>query len=106
MKLNTFERLNLLSILPKEGDYTTLKIMRKLREVLSFTEEEHKRLGITVKDGVARWKSEADEEKEIVIGEKAHDIIVETLTRLSNDKVLKSEHIGLYEKFVIGTQEG
>ncbi|KKL25025.1 hypothetical protein LCGC14_2409420, partial [marine sediment metagenome] len=44
MKLTIPERLVLVTILPAEGDYTTLKLVRKLRESLSFTEEEHKEL--------------------------------------------------------------
>ena len=44
MKLTIPERLVLVNILPPEGDYTTLKLVRKLRESLSFTEEEHKQL--------------------------------------------------------------
>lgn len=44
MKLTIPERLVLVNILPVESDYTTLKLVRKLRESLSFSEEEHKQL--------------------------------------------------------------
>lgn len=44
MKLTVPERLILVNVLPAESDYTTLKLVRKLRESLSFTEEEHKQL--------------------------------------------------------------
>ena len=44
MKLTVPERLILVNILPAESDYTTLKLVRKLRESLSFSEEEHKQL--------------------------------------------------------------
>lgn len=44
MKLTVPERLVLVNILPPEGDYTTLKLVRKLRESLSFSEEEHKQV--------------------------------------------------------------
>ena len=44
MKLTIPERLVLITILPAEGDYTTLKLVRKLKESLSFSEEEHKQL--------------------------------------------------------------
>lgn len=42
MKLIVFERINLLSILPVQGDFTSLKIIRKLREDLSCDEQENK----------------------------------------------------------------
>ncbi len=44
--LNILERLKLLEILPSEGNYATLKIMRKLRETLSLSEEEFKKVTI------------------------------------------------------------
>ena len=40
MKLEVYERIVLLNILPQEGDFTTLKLVRKLRESLSFSEKE------------------------------------------------------------------
>ena len=36
LKLSVYERLVLLNILPKEGNFITLKIIRQLREDLSF----------------------------------------------------------------------
>ena len=103
MELGVFDRLILLNILPKEGDFTTLKIVRKLREDLSFTEEEHKALEFKAEDeGRVVWRTEADEPKEIPIGEKATDIIVEVLKKLNDDKKLQDQHYSLYEKFVGG----
>ncbi len=102
MKLNTFERLILLNILPKEGDFTTLKIVRKLRESLSFSEAEHKALQFKQEGEQVKWLVEGEIEKDIVIGEKATDIIVETLKKLDTAKKLKDEHYSLYEKFLGG----
>ena len=103
MELGVFERLILLNILPREGDFTTLKIVRKMREGLSFTEEEHKALEFKQEDeGRIRWKQEADKLKEISIGEKATDIIVEVLKKLNDTKKLQDQHYSLYEKFIEG----
>jgi hypothetical protein len=102
MKLGTFERLVLLNILPSEGDFTTLKIVRKLRESLSFSEAEHKALQFKQEGEQIKWLTTGETEKEVIIGEKATDIIVETLKRLDKEKKLKNEHYGLYEKFVGG----
>jgi len=43
-KVDVLERLLLLKILPNQGSYTNLMLVRKIREQLSFTEAEHKRL--------------------------------------------------------------
>lgn len=100
MKLSTFDRLILLNILPKEGDFTTLKIVRKLRETLSFSEAEHKALQFSQNEGKVTWRTEGDVEKDITIGEKATDIIADVLKKLDKDKKLKNEHYSLYERFV------
>ena len=115
MKLTVYERIILLNILPAEGDFTTLKITRKLREDLSFTEDEHKSLqfkkaGDTfidddgkeqiVPDGQIKWQYQAVDETEIKIGEKAADIIVDALKKLNTEKKLRNEHMSVYEKFV------
>ncbi len=103
MELGVFDRLILLNILPGEGDFTTLKIVRKMREDLSFTEEEHKALGFKQEnEGRIQWIQEADKSKEISIGEKATDIIVEVLKKLNDDKKLQDQHYSLYEKFIEG----
>lgn len=42
MELDIMERVKLLEVLPPQGDLITLKILRKLRETLSFSEAELK----------------------------------------------------------------
>ena len=43
-KVNVLERLMLLGILPKEGSFTNLKLLRLVKESLSFNEAENKAL--------------------------------------------------------------
>jgi hypothetical protein len=100
MELSTFDRLILLNILPKEGDFTTLKIVRKLREDLSFSEEEHKALEFNQDGGNIQWKQAGDVPKNVSIGEKATDLIVEILKKLDKEKKLQESHFTLYERFV------
>ena len=103
MELSVYNRLILLNILPKEGDFTTLKIVRKLREDLSFSEQEHATLQFKQDGGNVQWKQEGDVAVEIPIGEKATDIIVEVLKKLDKEKKLTESHVDLYEKFVEST---
>jgi len=46
------------------------------------------------------WNAKGTEEKEISIGEKATDIIVEALKELNKNKKLTANHYSLYVKFV------
>jgi len=104
MNMSVLERLVALSILPKEGDYATLKILTSLRLSLSFTEEEMKAWEITTnpENGRTSWKEDA--EVEIPIGEKATDIIVDALKKLNHEKKLMAEGMSLYEKFIPTTE--
>ena len=102
MELTVTERLVLLQLLPQEGDYTTLKIVRRLREELSFDEGEHAALGF-VQDGERiHWNPETDLGKEIDFGGKAHSIVVDKLEELNKKGALREEHVPLYEKFGLG----
>jgi hypothetical protein len=106
MELSTYERLTLLAILPKEGNFITLKIIRQLQEALSFTEEEIKVLNFVVdeKSETVKWNRdpEADKPVEVKIGEKATDIIIGVLKKLDKEQKLTHQHFELYEKFVEG----
>lgn len=106
MILSTFDRLILLNTLPKEGDITTLRIIRKLREDLSFSEEEHKALAFKQEGGKMMWQSEADKLKEVEVGDKAKEIIRNRLKELNEQKKLTEEHLPLYEKFVEAYENG
>ena len=101
MELKVFDRLMLLNIIPVEGNFVTLKIVLQLRQALSFNEEEVKRLEIRQNEGNVTWNRIADEPKEVEIGEKATDIIVEALKELDKQKKLTEQHYELYEKFVV-----
>lgn len=128
MKLTVIERMMLLGILPEKGDFTTLKLMRKLRETLSFSEEEHTQLhfmrrfvcpkcekvvltsapqiicGDCAEDmkstDEVRWDDPDGLEKQIYMGDKVTEIITNTLKVMNDNQVLTDQHMSIYEKFV------
>ena len=100
MELGVKDRLILLGVLPKEGNITTLKIVRKLREELSFNEEEHKLLNFREKAGMTVWDFKLAVKKNIEIGEKATDMIVEVMKGLDKNKKLHEDHLPLWEIFM------
>jgi hypothetical protein len=101
MKLNLLERLVIQKILPKEGDFVTLKVLNSLKLTLAPSEEELKEFELKNQDGMITWNSKGSEEREISIGEKATDIIVNALKDLDKNKKLTQEHYTIYEKFVV-----
>ena len=99
MELDVRERLILISVIPQEGNFVTLKVIRGLQGALSFSEAEHKLYNFVESDGTVTWDDKTEQVKEVEIGEKATDIIVEALKKLDESKQLKLEHYSLYEKF-------
>lgn len=96
VKFNIVERLNLLGVLPKEGNFVTLKILDEFRKELSFTEEEIAKQGIVVREGQVAWKQ--DFEREYEIRPVALKSITEELKRLNDGSKLTYGLISVYEK--------
>ena len=102
MLLTIKYRLLLMNILPDNGNYDTLKIVRKQQDLLGITEDEHKRLKVKRVGDIIQWDESQDEPVEIEIGEVAGHIIKRELTRLDSDGQLQMEFLPLYEHFVEG----
>ena len=109
VKLGLFERLVCMALLPAEGNFATLKIVRELQMELAPTEEEYKLAGL--KDDLLTGGINAElgwdkvEDKEIVFGDIAKAIIVSALEKLDKEEKLTQQHFSLYEKFVIGEKK-
>ena len=104
MKLSVNERVVILSLLPSEGSFATLKILSQLRMGLSFTEEELKKWGIVELPAEGRINWEEDGEAEIPIGEKATDIVVDALKKRDREGTLPIQAMDVYEKFIPPTE--
>jgi len=100
MKLNLIERLQLLQILPKEGTFVTLKIVKTLLGNVSVGEKEFKEFDIKQTGEQLTWNEKGNEEREIEIGEKAMDIVADTLKKVDKEGKLNNNMLSLYEKFV------
>lgn len=97
MKLHVLERINLMGILPSEGNLITFKILTDLKQALSFTEKEIKEFGISQKDDRIFW--EKSEEVDILIGEQANIIIQSALKKLDAENKVNENNFSLFVKF-------
>lgn len=100
MLLAVKDRILLFGLLPAEGDILSLRVIRKLREALSFSDEENAALQIQQTGSGYHWIPEADQPKEIEIGAKAHSLIVESLKRLDAAGKLTLDHLDIWDKFI------
>jgi len=134
MKLTVYERITLQNLLPKESDYITLKLVRKLREALSFSEKEiaeiefktHWRCPKCEKvelatdaikcvecdvymtsGGQVSWDEDKAQKgiKDVHIGDKMLALCETTLKKLSDSNKLTEQHMSLYEKFIKAEDE-
>ena len=132
MKLTVTERIKLNDILPQKHSFVVKKLIRKFSESLSFNEKEHSDLhfryefkcsecGNSVMSptiikcgscnrymehtGYIWWNIEGDKEKDIFVGDKIKEIIVNELKILDEQEQLDDTLEVLYEKF-IGEEDG
>lgn len=100
MELAILDRITLLNILPVEGDVVTVRLLKKLREELGFTEEEIKDHKITSVENRITWEEDGYK-AEVGIGEKATDIIKDAFKKLDREKKIREEMIPLYDTFMM-----
>jgi len=100
MELSVIERILLLQVLPVEGSYLNLKLLRETKEELSFTEEENKLLGFTQKEQQLTWKEGVVMDREYSFGEVVSDLIVSGLKDLDKQEKLTENHMVLWERFM------
>jgi hypothetical protein len=102
MLLTVLDRILLLNALPERGDITTVRLVRQLREDLSFSDAEHTALKIEQIGESIRWDLDAAKtaDKDIPVSGKQASLITATLEKLNTDKQLTAGFVGLYDKFV------
>ena len=103
VKLNLYERVVVMSLLPKEGNFITLKIIRDLQMELAPSEEEAKIAGLEdlPTGGIKANNWFLVVEKEIVFGDIAKGLIVDALKKLDETEKLTNDHFTVYEKFMM-----
>ena len=67
MKLKLLERVKLLEALPKQEDILTIKILRKMKETLSFSEEELKSFDVSYEYGCPFRSTDSNGKMEICL---------------------------------------
>jgi hypothetical protein len=100
VELSVKDRVVLLSTLAAvTGNLTELRILRELRENLSFSEEEHAALSIAEREGRLYWNTDADQPREVEIGNVARRLIVRRLKELNREGKLADDHLDVIDKF-------
>jgi len=108
MKLELHERLALMTLLPKKGDYAGLKVIRRCEEMLSPTIQEkndYNMRNVIGQDGkpMVTWDEQktAGEVKDIPIDEYMMNVFRLALVEMDKKKMLTIPYISIFEKFVV-----
>lgn len=96
------ERLHLMGILPKEGNFLTLRVTRELVSKVGFSAAELKEFEITEENGFVHWSPDKNTIKSIEFLDSEMDIIKMALLKLDKEQKLDMNTFHLYEKFVLG----
>ncbi len=103
MKLTILERFVLPTILPEKGSYANLKLVREVREDLSFTAEEFKLYNIEEHtQGNVTWSlpTSGDPGRDIEFNDVITNLITAKFKEMDQQGSLEDKHISLYEKFI------
>lgn len=99
VQLSVLDRLLVLNALPAEDNIVTLRLIRKVKEQLGFTDDELKELEFKTVENKTTWKNTV-EAKEFDLSEKTIEMIADALKALSDKKKLTDAHLDLYDKVV------
>ena len=100
IELNLPERLNLLGILPKEGNIVTMRSVRKLLDTLALKDEEIKEWEVKTIGQNVKWNSESKTEKILEFSDVATGIIKLSLKKLAKEEKITLQTIGVFDKFI------
>lgn len=101
VKLDVGERMVVVSILPKEGNFLTLRVLRTLVSRIGLTAEEIKEFGVTQENDRIVWNQKGYELVEFDLADVELDIIKQELKKLDSENRLTQDMFSIYEKFVI-----
>ena len=98
--LNVGERLTVLNIMPKEGNFVTLRMIRTLINKLAPSAEEITEFEILAENNTVRWNVKGNVPIDFEFADAEVDLIKKELKRMDSENKLPMEVFSVYEKFV------
>lgn len=98
MKLNVLDRLSLINILPREGNFLTLTIAKDITKKVGILQDEAKEIGIVFGEKNVSWKPDAPE-KDVEFSDSELGVIKKQLKKLDTEGKLTMELLETYNKF-------
>ena len=103
IEMNLKERLVLLGILPRKGDFLSLKLVMDLDNKIGFKAEDFEKYKITQNEHGILWNEEGSKAVfKYDLLAKEIELISKSLEELNGKNELTFDHFSLYEKIVGG----
>jgi len=121
MPLTVVERMVIPRILPTQGDFRTLRIVKRINAKVELTDDEVEVLNVRQVGDRLHWRDGTEEDvsdeereilytlvkegKEIELEEAELELLREELRKLNDSKRLEMNMISLYEKIVFDAKD-
>ncbi len=106
MQFSIKDRFALLGILESyTGSFIMVKVVHELKMNLAPSAKELKKIEYVQTGALATWNTAKDPNKEIELDKVSLGIIESQLRRLDAEQRLTTDHLDLYQRFVIGEKE-
>lgn len=100
MRLTLKERLVIMTILPKEGNYVKMTIKSDIISKIKISQEDITSLDVVEKEnGSIQWDGTKDTEKEFDLTELEEKMIKDELKKLDDAEKLNDETLVIFKKF-------
>ena len=83
-------------LLPKDGSFTTLKALRKLKETLAIDTEEQANVEFKTEDGMHKWNPDKEVAIDVEIIDPIDKGVKDELKRLNKEEILPESLFDLY----------
>lgn len=102
MELNVPERVSLLKILPREGNYLTMKMVKNITGKVILSEEEAEKYEFRQEGSQILWNDLGKtERKEINLDENEISVIKQAVIKLENEQKITMDLVCLHERFIL-----
>lgn len=97
--LNVFERVMITQIVPKEGNFITLRLVNDLVSKIGLSAQDFEDYGIVQEEGKTRWNEKGIIPKEFELADAESELIRKQLKKMDDENKLSMQMFTLYEKF-------
>lgn len=99
LKLNVLERIVIMNLLPKSGNFVSIRAIKNTGKILSISKEEMEETQMHITPQGSTWNKKGKDEKEFDLPASSVKIIKDRLQEMDKKNDLPLEAVTVWEKF-------